>query len=421
MSSKSIHSVAALEMLDSRGNPTVQCRVELADGTTARASVPSGASTGQHEAQELRDNDAGRYRGQGVQQAIENIHAKIGPALKGQAIDDLSKIDRMMIELDGTEAKSHLGANAILAVSLACARLAAQASKLPVYQYIRQKFGYSSRQLTLPRPMFNIINGGQHSDDGLDIQEYMIMPQAEAFHERLRIASEVFHALGSVLKKRKHSIAVSDEGGYGPRLKSNTEPFELIIDAVRQAGFKMGKDVTLALDAAASTFYHADSDQYQMVLDQKTFSTESLIDLYSQWIDQYYIQSIEDGLREDDWDGWQKLTNRLGSQAMIVGDDLFVTNSQRLQQGIQKSAANAIIIKPNQIGTLTETIECIKLAQANRYKIVIAHRSGETIDDFIADLSVGVSAEYIKAGSVCRGERLAKYNRLLEIEMALSE
>ncbi len=421
MSAKSIKNVSAIEILDSRGNPTVLGRVELTDGTEARAAVPSGASTGRYEALELRDNEMNRFKGKGVRRAVENVKTRINDALKGKPIDDLLMIDRAMIELDGTEYKSNLGANATLAVSLACGRLAAKVAGLPVYEFISQAFKFPKQPISLPIPMMNIINGGQHSDAGMDIQEYMIMPKASSFHERVRIGSEIFHALGEVLKRRKFQTLVGDEGGYGPKLPANDQAFEMIVEASHNTNFHVGEDFFLAIDAAANSFYSAGSDRYNLALDEAKLKTDQLIDLYGQWIDRYYAHLIEDGLREDDWDGWQKLTNRLGKKALIVGDDLFVTNPARLKEGIRRKVANAIIIKPNQIGTLTETVECIKLAQSNQYRVVIANRSGETIDDFIADLSVGVGAEYIKAGSVCRGERLAKYNRLLEIEMELNE
>jgi len=421
MSSKSIRNVSAIEIFDSRGNPTVLGRVELTDGTEARAAVPSGASTGRYEALELRDNEMNRFKGKGVRRAVENVKTRINHALKGKPIDDLSMIDRAMIELDGTEYKSNLGANATLAVSLACGRLASKIAGLPLYEFIHQAFKFSGQSVSLPTPMLNIINGGQHSDAGMDIQEYMIMPKASSFHEQVRIGSEIFHALGDVLTRRKFQTLVGDEGGYGPRLSANNQAFEIIIEASRNTNFHIGEDFNLAVDAAANSFYSAGSDKYDLALDMAKLKTDQLIDLYGQWIERYHLKSIEDGLREDDWNGWQKLTNRLGKKALIVGDDLFVTNPIRLKEGIRRKAGNAIIIKPNQIGTLTETIDCLKLAQSNHYQIVIGNRSGETIDDFIADLSVGVGAEYIKAGSVCRGERLAKYNRLLEIEMELNE
>ncbi|USN53838.1 MAG: phosphopyruvate hydratase [Candidatus Nomurabacteria bacterium] len=421
MPTPSISKVTALEILDSRGNPTVMAKVELSNGMEARAGVPSGASTGRFEALELRDNDINRYRGRGTRKAVDNIKTVIHQALKGKSVDDSSQIDRIMIDLDGTEYKSKLGANAILAVSLACARLAAKVSGKPLYQYIHEHYGFSDQPLRLPEPMMNIMNGGKHSDSGLSIQEFMVVPHAPSFHERVRIGAEIFMALGDLLHQQRLSKLVGDEGGYAPRLDANTKAFEMILEAIHQTNYKPIDDVTLAIDAAATVFYEADLNQYRLMPEDSTYSADKLVDLYKEWTEKYFLRSVEDGLREDDWNGWKMMTKKLGGKAMVVGDDLFVTNPSRLREGIKKNAANAIIIKPNQIGTMTEAIEATKLAQQNHYAVIVAHRSGETIDDFIADLAVGVNADYIKTGSLSRGERMAKYNRLLEIEMELSE
>ncbi|MFH0852944.1 MAG: phosphopyruvate hydratase [bacterium] len=421
MASNIIDNISALEILDSRGTPTILARVQLENGRESRAGVPSGASTGRFEALELRDGEINRYRGKGVQRAVANVKTKINQALKSKPINDIKLIDKIMIELDGTEYKSNLGANAILAVSLACTRMAAKVEGVPLYEYIRQKFGFNEKKLTLPGTMMNIMNGGKHSDSGSSIQEIMLMPKASTFHERVRIGGEVFIALKEVLKSKHLTTLVGDEGGYSPPLESNAQAFEMIIEAVHNTNFKMDSDVTLAIDAAATTFYESDNNIYRLNPENKTYTANRLIDLYQEWYDKYYLRSVEDGIAEDDWAGWQSMNKKLGKQQMIVGDDIFVTNPKMLQQGIDKNAANAIIIKPNQIGTLTETITCIKLAQAHGYKTIVANRSGETIDVFISDLSVGANADFIKAGSLSRGERLAKYNRLMEIEMELGE
>ncbi|MBU1148851.1 phosphopyruvate hydratase [Patescibacteria group bacterium] len=416
-----INNVSALEILDSRGSPTVLARVQLEDGRESRAGVPSGASTGRFEALELRDGEINRFRGKGVQRAVANIKTKINDALKGKSIDDIKSIDKIMLELDGTEYKSNLGANAILAVSLACTRLAGKVEGVPLYAYIHQKFGFDKEKLTLPGTMMNIMNGGKHSDSGSSIQEIMLVPKASTLHERVRIGSEVFWALKEVLKSKHLTTLVGDEGGYSPPLESNAQAFEMIIEAVHNTNFQMGNDVTLAIDAAATTFFEPDNNLYRLNPENVTYTTDKLLDLYREWHEKYYLNSIEDGLVENDWAGWQSMNKKLGKELMIVGDDLYVTNPKILQEGINKKAANSIVIKPNQIGTITETITCMKLAQANGYKTVVANRSGETIDVFISDLAVGANADFIKAGSLSRGERLAKYNRLMEIEMELSE
>jgi enolase len=336
-------------------------------------------------------------------------------------IEDTTAIDDRMCELDGTPHKSNLGANAMLAVSLASARLAAKVTHQPLYEFIKSYFQFSIPASRLPLPMMNILNGGKHSDAGFSIQEFLIIPKATSFHERVRIGSEVFQKLGDVLHGQGFSTLVGDEGGYGPKFSKNTDAFDSIIEAVKNTNYHPGEDLTLGIDAAASNFYEAKGSQYRLQPENKLLSAEAMIKMYAEWTERYQVASIEDGLREDGWEEWKQLTNKLGKSVKIVGDDLFATNEARLQEGIQKKAANAIIIKPNQIGTLSETVDCVKLAQKNHYAVIVSHRSGETIDDFIADLAVGVGAEFIKTGSLCRGERLAKYNRLLEIEMELGE
>ncbi len=421
MAKLSIANVSALEILDSRGNPTVMARVLLQDGREARAAVPSGASTGQHEAVELRDGEMSRYRGKGVRRAVENIKTTINVGLRGMGIEDIRALDDRMRDLDGTEHKSNLGANALLAVSLAATRLAAKVSGMPLYDFIRDHSGFSVQQRRLPTPMMNIMNGGKHSDAGFSIQEFLIIPRATSFHERVRIGSEIFQKLGDILHAQGFSTLVGDEGGYGPKLKKNVDAFSAIIEAIQNTNYHLGEDVGLGIDAAASNFYEANGPQYRLMPENQRYSTEAMIKLYADWVSKYRVTSIEDGLREDDWEGWKQLTNKLGASAKIVGDDLFATNVGRLREGVQKKAGNAIIIKPNQIGTVSETVDCIKEAQKHSYSVIVSHRSGETIDDFIADLAVGVGADFIKTGSLCRGERLAKYNRLLEIEMELGE
>jgi enolase len=421
MPKNTISNISALEILDSRGNPTIMARVLLTDGREARASVPSGASTGRYEALELRDGEANRFKGKGVLRAVNNIKTTLSEGLKGMPIEDLRAIDERMNELDGTPYKSNIGANATLAVSLAAARLAAKVAGEPLYVFLRSQFGFPDHAPKLPKPMINIINGGKHSDAGFSVQEYMIMPHAGSFHERIRIASEVFHSLGDVLHKQGFSTLVGDEGGYGPRYTTNEKAFEDIIEATKNTTFQVGADLSMAVDVAATNFYEAKDKTYHWLPENTTRSLDKMVELYKQWVEKYFVRSIEDGLAEDDWSGWKMLTSRVGKQAMIVGDDLFATNPERLTQGISEKVGNAIIIKPNQIGTLSETVDCIKLAQANGYKVIVANRSGETIDHFIADLAVATDAEFIKTGSLCRGERLAKYNRLLEIEMELGE
>lgn len=407
--------IQAREILDSRGNPTVEAEVITEQGFLGRAAVPSGASTGEHEALELRDGDEHRYLGKGVTEAVANIQKTIAPNLEGLPITDQIMIDQTMIELDGTENKEALGANAILAVSLACARAAAESLDLPLYQYLGGANAYS-----LPVPMMNILNGGAHADNNVDFQEFMIMPRkAESFVQALRMGVETFHCLRNVLSEKGYNTAVGDEGGFAPDLKSNEEAVELILTAIEKAGYRPGEDIWLALDVAASEFY---SREGQYVFSQSgggNKSTQEMIELYQRWLKAYPIYSIEDGLSQDDWDGWQQLTIAVGHQTQLAGDDLFVTNLKRLQKGIDLEVANSILIKLNQIGTLTETLRVIELAKVNSYTNVISHRSGETEDTFIADLAVATNAGQIKTGSASRTDRVAKYNQLLRIEEEL--
>lgn len=411
----SIAEVKGREILDSRGNPTVEVDVKLAGGAWGRAAVPSGASTGVHEALELRDDDKSRYLGRGVLEAVENVNQIIAPKLEGMDAKDQQAIDRCMIELDGTENKSKLGANAILGVSLAVAKAAAAAEDVPLYRYL----GGPDANI-LPVPMMNILNGGAHADNNLDIQEFMIVPLgAPSFREALRFGAEVFHTLKTVLKSRGQITSVGDEGGFAPSLASNAEALEVILEAISKAGYQPGKDIFLALDSAASSFY-ADG-KYDLQSENVQKSSEEMVDLYAEWVGQYPICSVEDGLEEDDWEGWQKLTARLGGKIQIVGDDLYVTNTKRLQKGIDSKASNSILIKVNQIGTLTETLEAIELARRNNFTAVVSHRSGETEDTTIADIVVAAGTGQIKTGSLSRTDRICKYNQLLRIEEELGE
>jgi len=403
------------EILDSRGNPTVEVDVQLETGIMGRAAVPSGASTGEYEAVELRDNDQERYAGKGVLNAVTNVNEIIAPELIGYEALDQALIDKIMIELDGTPNKGKLGANAILGVSLACARAAAEEEGLPLYRYIG---GTNARQL--PVPMANIINGGKHADNNVDLQEFMIMPLgAETFRQALQINGEIFHTLKSYLKKNGHSTAVGDEGGFAPDLKSNEEALQVIVQAIEQAGYKPGKDVFIALDPASSEFY--EDGKYHLKAEDAVLSSEEMVDYYTRMVGKYPIISIEDGLAEDDWTGWKLMTDKLGKKIQIVGDDLFVTNVERLKRGIEEKSANSILIKLNQIGSLSETLDTIEMAKTSSFTTVISHRSGETCDTFIADLAVAVNAGQIKTGSICRSERIAKYNQLLRIEEELGE
>jgi enolase len=409
-----IADIHAREVLDSRGNPTVEAEVTLADGTTGRAIVPSGASTGEHEAVELRDGDNQRFVGKGVLKAVENVNGEIAEAVANFDASDQRALDQRMIELDGTENKGRLGANAILAVSMAAARVSATAFGLPLYRYLG-----GAAANTLPVPMMNILNGGAHADNNVDFQEFMVMPVgAESFSEALRWGVEVFHTLKGVLKKRGYNTAVGDEGGFAPSVKSNVEAIELVLDAIQQAGYKPGEEIAIALDPAASEFYQ-DGKYIFKKSDKSAKSSDDMARFWAKWANDYPIVSLEDGLAEDDWEGWALLTKELGGKIQLVGDDLFVTNVERLQEGIDKNVANSILIKVNQIGTVSETLAAIDLARRNGYTSVISHRSGETEDTFIADLAVATGAGQIKTGSASRTDRIAKYNQLLRIEEEL--
>ena len=413
-----IVEVFAREILDSRGNPTVEADVRLADGSLGRAAVPSGASTGEHEAVELRDGDDHHYLGKGVLHAVENVNTAISKAIEGTDATNQRLIDLTMIELDGTPNKEKLGANAILAVSMACARAGAIALKVPLYRYLG---GVNSS--ILPLPMMNILNGGAHADSNVDFQEFMAMPVgAETFSQALQWGVEVFHSLKSVLKKRGYSTAVGDEGGFAPSLKANVEAIEVILEAIQQAGFAPGDDIAIALDPASSEFFDREKGKYIFKKSDKSVkSSEEMVHFWSNWVHQYPIISIEDGLAEDDWAGWRLLTDELGDKIQLVGDDLFVTNTERLTRGIAEDVANSILIKVNQIGTVSETLEAIELARRNGYTAVISHRSGETEDTFIADLAVATGTGQIKTGSASRTDRVAKYNQLLRIEEQLGQ
>jgi enolase len=413
-----IVSIHAREILDSRGNPTVEADVILDGGSKGRAAVPSGASTGEHEAVELRDGDKDHYLGKGVLNAVENVESILAPELKGMDASNQRLIDATMIAIDGTENKSRLGANAILAVSMACARASADALKLPLYRYLG---GVNAR--ILPTPMMNILNGGSHADSNVDFQEFMVMPTgAETFSEALRWGAEIFHTLKGVLKKKGYNTAVGDEGGFAPSLKSNDEALDLIIDAIQLAGYTPGEDITIALDPASSEFYDKASGKYIFKKsDKRELSSAQMAAYWQTWVEKYPIVSIEDGLAEDDWDGWKYLTDAIGNKVQLVGDDLFVTNTKRLQQGIDQNVANSILIKVNQIGTISETLDAIELARRYGYTSIISHRSGETEDTFIADLAVATNAGQIKTGSASRTDRIAKYNQLLRIEEELGQ
>ncbi len=413
MSSTIIKSIQAREILDSRGNPTVAATVTLTNGVSAEAMVPSGASTGVHEAVELRDGDKKRYGGKGVRRAVANVNGIIARAVRGQNVLRQRQLDERLRQLDGTANKGRLGANAILAVSLAAARSGALAQRRPLYKHLRQLYHLPLRGWKLPKPMMNILNGGKHADNGLEFQEFMIVPQAKRFAERIRQGAEVFQALKSYLRGRRLATGVGDEGGFAPALRNNEAALQAIAAAVRLAGYRLGRDIAVALDPASSEFYNARRGTY--TVDRRALTPAVLLRRYQQWAKKYHIISIEDGLAEDDWTNWQIMTRALGRHMQLVGDDLFVTNVERLQRGITSKVANAILIKVNQIGTLTETIDTIRLAQQQRYAVVVSHRSGETEDTFIADLSVAVNAPYIKTGSLSRSDRVAKYNRLLAI------
>ncbi len=411
----SIESIKAREIVDSRGNPTVEVDVTTKCGVLGRAAVPSGASTGEFEAVELRDGQKGRFLGKGVLKAVNNVNKTIAPKLKGKDVTAQRVIDELLIKIDGTDNKAKLGANAMLGVSMACARAASNALGMSLYRYIG-----GANACVLPVPLMNIVNGGMHADNNVDLQEFMIMPVGgNTYSDAFRMGCEVFHNLKKILKNKKLSISVGDEGGFAPNLASNEEAIKLIIQAIKNAGYKPGKDVCIALDAAASSFYK--SGKYELNGEAKPvkWNVDKMIDLYAAWLKKYPIISIEDGLYEDDWSGWKKLTDRLGSKVQLVGDDLFVTNTKRLKVGIEKGIANSILIKVNQIGTLTETLEAISMARNAGYTSVISHRSGETEDVTIAHLAVATNAGQIKTGSASRSERIAKYNELLRIEEEL--
>jgi enolase len=411
-----IQSVHARQILDSRGNPTVEVDIRTENGFLGRAAVPSGASTGKHEAVELRDDDDNVYVGKGVLKAVENVNDIIYPELIGLSVYDQNLIDKIMIELDGTSNKAKLGANAILGVSLAVAKAAAQEANLPLYRYIG-----GTNANTLPVPMMNILNGGSHADNSIDFQEFMVMPaKADTFSDALRMGVEVFHTLKKVLKSKGYSTNVGDEGGFAPNIKSNEEAIEIVIQAIEKAGYKPGEDMFIAMDAAASEFYENGVYHFKKS-DGRKLSSLEMADYWTDWVNRYPIISIEDGMDEDDWDGWKASTEAIGSKCQLVGDDLFVTNVNRLQQGIDQKIANAILIKVNQIGSLTETIDTVNLAKRNGYKNIMSHRSGETEDSTIADLAVALNTGQIKTGSASRSDRMAKYNQLLRIEEELGE
>lgn len=416
----------AREILDSRGNPTIEVRVDIGKGVIGKAAVPSGASTGTYEALELRDKDQNRYGGKGVLKACENVNSTIAKASKNKKFSSQKDVDQFLLELDGTDNKSKLGANAILGVSLACTRASALEKKIPLYKYINLIFKdiVNKKKLAvmgMPRPMFNILNGGKHADSGLDIQEFMVIPSdTDNFDKRVRMGSEIFHSLKEILQSNNYSVGVGDEGGYAPKLEGNTQAFELILKAIDKAGYKSGKDVHLGIDAAASEFYNDKEKKYTLATPIASLPKEQMIALYNEWVSKYPLLSIEDGLYEDDWQGWWLLKSQIDKRDfLIVGDDLLVTNVNRLEKAIEEDCANAVIVKPNQIGTLSETLQFISGAKQAGWKIIVSHRSGETEDAFIADLAVGVGADFIKSGAPSRGERVVKYNRLMEIEEEL--
>jgi len=417
-----IVSIYGREILDSRGNPTVEVEVELESEIYGRAAVPSGASTGEHEACELRDGDGERYLGKGVQKAVENVNEVLAPELIGMDVRDQVALDQVMCELDGTDNKSRLGANALLGVSMAAARAAADSCGLPLYRYLG-----GAKANHMPVPMMNILNGGSHADNSVDLQEFMIMPFGNPagnslnFSEGLRMGAEIFHHLKSVLKKKGYSTSVGDEGGFAPNLKSNAEALELLVEAISGAGYQPGKEVKIAIDAASSEFFDKETGMYHLDGEGVKLSSEELVALYAKWCSDYPIFSIEDGLDENDWDGWKSLTDSIGDRCQLVGDDLFVTNPTRLQRGIENGIGNSILIKVNQIGTITETLDTIAMARSHGYTCVISHRSGETEDTFIADLAVATNAGQIKTGSLCRTDRICKYNQLLRIEEELGD
>jgi enolase len=413
-----ITHIHARQILDSRGNPTVEAEVFTEDGGFGRAAVPSGASTGIHEAVELRDGDKSQYLGKGVLQAVDNVNNIIAEALEGEEVAAQNEIDRILIELDGTENKSNLGANAMLAVSLACAKAAADEMGMPLYRYIG---GVNAN--TLPIPMMNILNGGSHADNSIDFQEFMIMPvNAETFSEALQMGVSVFHHLKSVLKSKGYSTNVGDEGGFAPNIKSNEEAIEIVLESIKSAGYEPGKDIFIAMDAASSEFYNTDKKKYIFhKSDNREFTSEELVDYWVEWTKKYPILSIEDGLAEDDWEGWKLLTEKIGDKVQLVGDDLFVTNVKRLKRGVDENIGNSILVKVNQIGTLSETIDAIEMATQSSFTNILSHRSGETEDTTIADICVAMNSGLIKTGSASRSDRMSKYNQLIRIEEELGD
>lgn len=411
-----IKKVIAREILDSRGHPTLEAKVILKNGIIGLAKVPSGASTGSHEALELRDSGV-RYGGKGVLKAVKNANTKISKALTGMNIVELSKIDQKMITLDGTKNKRRLGANAILGVSMAAARAGAEHLGVPLYKYLRRIYKIKEKGYRLPIPTMNILNGGRHADNNLSIQEFMIIPRHKLLRERVRMGAQIFHTLAALLSQRGYATSVGDEGGFAPELMNNERAVQTIIQAIKMAGWQPGKHVFLGLDVAASEFYR--HNKYYFLNKKQSWSADKMINILSTWVKKYPIVSIEDGLSEDDWDNWKILTKKLGKKVTLVGDDLFVTNVERLARGIEEGVANALLVKLNQIGTVSETVAAIILAKKNKYQISVSHRSGETADTFIADLAVAVNSEFIKTGSLSRSERVEKYNRLMEIESEL--
>ncbi len=415
-----IKSVTAREILDSGGNPTLETKVVLENGVFGKASVPSGASIGKYEALELRDRDPKRYHGLGVLRAIENVNKKIAPILSKLDAGQQEEIDRTMIDLDGSENKMNLGANAILSVSLALSRAGAADQGKELFQYLNEIYGFG--ELRMPNPCFNMFNGGKHADTSLDFQEFMVIPvKKTSFAEKVRMGSEVFHELGKILKKSGFDTDVGSEGGYAPDMVSSVQAIEFMVSAIINAGYRPKTDAGIGIDIGSSEIFDPDQKKYIFKLDNALFSNDTLIGLYNEWLKDFPIVSLEDGLAEDEWSAWREMTAELGAKMMIVGDDLFATNIDRLRRGLKEKAANTILIKPNQAGTISETADCIKLAQKHNYKIMISHRGGETNDDFIADLAVAAGADHIKAGSLSRGERLAKYNRLMEIETLIKK
>ncbi len=415
-----IKKIEATEILDSRGEPTLEVTVELNNGLKSSAKVPSGASTGRFEAHELRDEDPERYHGKGVLKAVDNVNRIIHRELAGLRVTEQEKIDLLMKELDGTKNKSKLGANAILGVSLACAYTAAKSVGLPLYRYLRQRYLPKDKEFLLPTPLVNVVNGGKHGDTNLNLQEFWLVPVGDkSFAEKLRQVSEVFYHLGQLLQATGHDIDLGNEGGYSPDMQSHREVFDFLLSAIEQAKFEPGEDIMLGLDAGASVFYNTARDRYNLALEKKEFTADELIDWYIGLMENFPLRYLEDPLGEEDWEAWKRFSKNefiREQRVRLIGDDLFVTNTQRLQKGIELKVANTILIKPNQIGTLTETLQAIRLAQDHNYEVVISHRSGETNDTTIADLAVAVKAQYIKAGAPSRGERIAKYNRLLSIE-----